>query len=123
MFVAGRLYEQEHIYIYIYIYTYTCKCFKLIWPLFRVIMVVTKKRPNDNLKHLHIYVCSCSYSLPATNMMACLTTKYISPCSYQSTWPQPDISPWPYTNLLGRHLISVLGLTNLFNHRPSPCSY
>ena len=34
--------------------------------------------------------------LPATNMMACLTTKYISPYSYQSTWPQPDISPCSY---------------------------
>ena len=34
--------------------------------------------------------------LPATNMMACSTTKYISPYSYQSTWPQPDISPCSY---------------------------
>ena len=56
----------------------------------------SKKRPNHNLKHLHIYTCSYSYSLPATNMMACLTTKYISLCSYQSTWLQPDISRCSY---------------------------
>ena len=68
-------------------------------------MVLTKKWPNNNLKHLHVYIYSCSYSLPATNMMAFLTTKYISPCSYQSTWPQPDISPcfyqstWPQPDI------------------------
>ena len=53
------------------------------------------------------------YSLPAANMMACLTTKYnsfcsnqstwllpdISPCSYKSTWPPPDISSWSYQSL------------------------
>ena len=59
----------------------------------------SKKQPNGNLKHLHVYICSCSYSLPATNMMACLTTKYISPCSYQSPWPPPDISSLSYHRL------------------------
>ena len=73
---------------------YKYKCFKLLfWPLFRVIMVLTKKRSNDNLKHVHAYICSCSYSLPLTNMLACLTTKYICPCFYKSTWLTPDISP------------------------------
>ena len=38
--------------------------------------MLTKKRPNDKLKHLHVYTCSCSYSPPATNMIACLTTEY-----------------------------------------------
>ena len=116
MFIAGSLYEQEHI--------YTCKCFKLSFGRFFVSTIYynSKKRPNDNLKHLHVYICSCSYRLPAINMMACLTTKYISPYSYQSTC-RNLISVLVLTNPLGRHLISVLGLTNLFNHRLSPCSY
>ena len=57
--------------------------------------------------------------LPATNMMACSTTKYISPNQLGCNL----ISVLVLTNPLGHHLISVLGLTNLFNHRLSPSSY
>ena len=72
--------------------------------------LISHHRPNSNLKHLHAYTCSYSYSLPATNMMACLTTSLcsyqstwlqpdISRCSYQSTWPPPDISSWSYQSI------------------------
>ena len=37
-----------------------------------------KKRPNNSSERLHVYICSCSYSPPATNMVACLTTEYQS---------------------------------------------
>ena len=56
MFVAGRLYEQEHI--------HTCKCFKLVFGRFYVANYIStdynsKKWPNDHLKHLLVY----SYAL------------------------------------------------------------
>ena len=50
MFVAGRLYEQQHTYIYMQMFLI------VVGPLFRVIMILTKKQINDNLKHLHAYI-------------------------------------------------------------------
>ena len=94
MFVAGRLYEQEHIYklsfgrFFVSTYHYNCK-----------------KQPKDNL-YAHV-------NKAASN-------KHDGLLDYQvlaliNQLGRDLISVLVLTNLLGRNLISVLGLTNLFS--------
>ena len=119
---------------------YTCKFFKIvIWPLFCMASCNFKKRPNDNFKkfacifnlllHQSLYdltnpiggnlLCSYQSTWPQLDISSCSYQSTwplfdISPCSYQSTWPQLDINSWSYlfTCSFGHRLISALVLTS-----------
>ena len=127
---------------------YTCKFFKIvIWPLFKVTRGHTKKRPNDNFKkfacifnlllHQSLYdltnpiggnlLCSYQSTWPQLDISSCSYQSTwpqfdISPCSYQSTWPQLDINSWSYlfTCSFGRRLISALVLTSHLKCQTTP---